>query len=225
MAEHNRENIYLYVVGAVLLAVVIALAVMVYQMNGKIDTLAQNQYAPAGSASEPAATEAQPQSAPPERQTPSDEEEAEWETYPPSQPNAWDPFAEMQRMQSQIDRIFGDAFNRFGQTPTFESLLAERPHSPRFDLVDEGGRYAVTVDVPGADESEINVELNGQTLTVNATTTQQQSESGESGNVIHQERRIGSFQRRIQLPDPVDGQSLNTRYENGVLTITLDKAT
>lgn len=141
----------------------------------------------------------------------------------PFDPNTWDPFQEMDEMQRHIDAMFNNAFGRFGMTPQTSGLLNGAGFTPRMDLVDRGDRYVVRLDVPGAEESQLNVNLEDQTLTVEAVTKQEVQQKNQD-QVLRQERRMGRFTRQIALPGPVDTGSMKTDYKDGVLTVTIDKA-
>ena len=90
------------------------------------------------------------------------------------------------------------------------------------DLVDEGDRYVVRLDVPGAENSKIDVSLEDQTLSVEAV-SKFEDEQKEKDQVLRKERRMGRFHRQISLPEPVDSGSMETNYKDGVLTVTIKK--
>ena len=137
-------------------------------------------------------------------------------------PQTWDPFQELEKMRAQMDAMFNGSFGRFGMSPRFSGLVDNFAFSPKADLVDEGNQYVVRLDLPGADDTHTEVELEGQTLLVKAT-TEEESNSGGQGTPLLKERRVGSFQKQVQLPAPVDSSGMKTEYADGVLTITIPK--
>ena len=141
----------------------------------------------------------------------------------PEDMDAWNPFKEMARMEKEIDQIFGGAFGRFGQSKNFNKLMSGFNFSPKFDLTDNGDHYLIQLDIPGAESSEFNINIEDQTLDIGATSKQDESVSGNNANLLHRERRIGSYHRRITLPELVDGTTLESTYKDGVLKITIDK--
>ena len=46
----------------------------------------------------------------------------------------------------------------------------------------------------------------------------------EKGEMLQQERRIGSFERSLSLPGPVNSNKMKVEYDKGVLVVTLPKA-
>jgi len=67
----------------------------------------------------------------------------------------------------------------------------------------------------------VKVEIENETLTV----------SGELGDTVeregdryhYRERRYGSFQRSVRLPNTVDTDKIDASFENGVLNVVLPK--
>lgn len=69
----------------------------------------------------------------------------------------------------------------------------------------------------------LDVSLQDQTLTVEAA-SKLENEKKEQDPVLLRERRMGQFRREITLPEPVDADTLETNYEDGVLTVTIRKS-
>jgi len=118
-----------------------------------------------------------------------------------------DPLGEIERAFDVLGDQFGVAA---GTVPT--------------DVVDEGDSFVVRADLPGYDSDDIDVQLaEGRTLTISA---EQSEESGvESGTYVQRERRRQSTSRTVRLPEAVEESETNAAYDDGVLTVTLPKAT
>lgn len=137
--------------------------------------------------------------------------------------DTWDPFQDMQAMQQRIDQMFGNALGHMNQSGAFPGGLDQSLIMPRMDLTDEGDHFVAKVNIPGSDNADINVTMEDNVLHVSATSKEESSNSGK-GTALRQERRIGRFERDMTLPKPVDAKSLQTSYEDGVLTITIKKS-
>lgn len=140
----------------------------------------------------------------------------------PYDPSTWDPFRELAEMQERMDDLFNNAFERFQRSPRFGGLVKELDFSPDMDMTENETQYVIRLDVPGADAANLQVKLDGNTLTISGT-REKDEESQEPGRAIKRERRIGQFQRTVHFPSPVKPGSLKTDYKDGVLTITVDK--
>ena len=133
----------------------------------------------------------------------------------------WDPFEEFQSMQERMDRMFDDSYNRFRLSPFFGEGKKDT-FLPQTDLLEESDRYVVKMNIPGADKAEIQVDIEGDTLTVKAK-TQIGKENKKGDTFLRLERSMGSIQRSIPLPGPVVSGEMITEYEDGVFTIILPK--
>lgn len=134
----------------------------------------------------------------------------------------WTPRDEFNSMQEQMERMFDNSFNRFRLSPFFDEEDGPGSILPQTDLEDLGDRYQVTMNLPGAEKGEIEVTVQNDTLNVSAKN--RLSKTDKQGNsFLRMERRLGSFQRSLPLPGPVDEKKMTTEFANGVLTITLPK--
>jgi len=133
----------------------------------------------------------------------------------------WNPYAEIQHMQNEMEQMFDDSFSRFHMKTPLGSLSK----TPDVDLKEKSDRYIVTVNAPGADESSIDVKLEDQVLRISIKTEHAQDETDEkNGQYQYRERFVGQFQRALTLPGPANATKMTTEYHNGVLTITIPKA-
>ena len=76
--------------------------------------------------------------------------------------NNWNPYDELFQMRNQVQQLFNDSISRFNKNSTAHSFT----QMPAIDLKDEQGRYVVTADVPGANESSLNVALKDRQLSI-----------------------------------------------------------
>jgi len=133
----------------------------------------------------------------------------------------WDPYAEIERMQRDMDRFIQNTIHRFGIDRDFARMNGVI--TPGLDLRDEGDHYVAVLNLPGADKDAINIQLDGQTLSISAEQHQQNKRTDARGNIIFQERRSGMFKRMVTLPEPVSSTGMRSDYQDGVLTITIPK--
>jgi HSP20 family protein len=138
-------------------------------------------------------------------------------------PNAWNPFQEMQTMRDRMDSMFGEAFGRFSQSPHFGDLLESGCFTPHIDVQDEGDRFVIKIDLPGAENSKVDVSCKDQQVTISGTLEQTNEDNGAS-HWLRQERRSGQFSRSIPLPAPVQADQMETRFDKGIMTVTIPKA-
>jgi HSP20 family protein len=114
-----------------------------------------------------------------------------------------DPFAGF----SQLDRWFGDF------SPTV--------FQPRIDVVDDGDALRIAAELPGMDRQDVEILVEEDALVLRGE-KKLESTSEEQG-CYRLERAFGSFQRVIPLPDGVDVDRAEARFDKAVLTIRIPK--
>lgn len=129
-----------------------------------------------------------------------------------------DPFYALQR---RVDRLFDDFFNSFGLTRFGDFGESWGAFNPRLDLSENEKELKVSVELPGLDESDIEVSLDRNALTIKGEKKEEKEDKGQ--NYYRMERSYGSFQRSIPLPCEVESDKVEATFKKGVLTVTLPK--
>lgn len=142
--------------------------------------------------------------------------------YYPFDPNTWNPFQEMQKMRDHINSMFGDAFGRFSRSHEFGGLFDSGSFTPNIDMQDKGDHFIIKIDLPGADTSNVDITCEEQQLKISGTIEQYQEDRKGSG-LLRQERRSGRFSRIIPLPTPVEVDKMETKFDKGVMVVTIPK--
>jgi HSP20 family protein len=88
------------------------------------------------------------------------------------------------------------------------------------DLYKDGDRYIVEADLPGVDPSSVDVDVDGQLLTIRAERRPAATER-EGIQWMTRERETGSYVRQLNLGQDVDLENISATYDHGVLTVTI----
>lgn len=91
---------------------------------------------------------------------------------------------------------------------------------PAVDIIETAQHYEIQLDLPGVKTDQISIELEDNTLRISGEKTRTQSE-GETYR--YKERVAGSFARQFRLPENANLNAINARFENGVLSLTIQK--
>jgi HSP20 family protein len=94
---------------------------------------------------------------------------------------------------------------------------------PAVNVTANGEAVTVTVEVPGIDPDDVEVSVDGDTLTIKGEKKDETKEEGEG--YYRSERTFGSFVRRVPLPSEVDPEKADASIDAGVLTLRLPRAT
>lgn len=92
------------------------------------------------------------------------------------------------------------------------------PRRMPIDLYRDGDHYVLTADLPGIDPGSVDVDIDGQLLTVRAERTPR---SQEGVKWLTRERQGGTFLRQLTLGQGIDTASISANYENGVLSVLI----
>jgi HSP20 family protein len=92
------------------------------------------------------------------------------------------------------------------------------PRRMPIDLYRDGDHYVLTADLPGIDPGSVDVDIDGQLLTVRAERTPR-SQSGVTW--LARERQGGTYLRQLTLGNGIDTSAISANYENGVLSVVL----
>jgi HSP20 family protein len=135
-------------------------------------------------------------------------------------PSGWGsltPFNDLNRIRNQLDRIFEDPFSLATPTSSFFEGW-----NPAVDIYEDKDKYVVNAELPGMRREDIDVSLDGNTLTISGE--RKQEEEKKEGENYRSERYFGRFQRCVTLPSGVDANKIQASYKDGVLTVTLPKS-
>ncbi|UOE42806.1 Hsp20/alpha crystallin family protein [Agromyces larvae] len=112
----------------------------------------------------------------------------------------WDPFRDLDRLAA--------------------SMLDSRqgPRMMPIDLHRDGDHYVLSADLPGVDPGSIDIDIDGQLLTIRAERTLR----GETEvKWLAHERPSGSFLRQLTLGEGIDTAGISAHYDNGVLSVVI----
>lgn len=94
--------------------------------------------------------------------------------------------------------------------------------APSIDLSETDTAVEIKMDLPGIKPNEIDVQVNGNILTISGDRKEEKEEKGRTYHRL--ERRVGTFSRSVTLPCAVQEGESAAEYSEGVLMITLPKA-
>ena len=132
----------------------------------------------------------------------------------------WEPVRELSSLQNRLNRmnrLFRESFN--SESP--EEALTTTNFALPVDIYEDEHTVTLKMEVPGIDEKDIDVKVEGNTLTVHGERKFEKDEKEENYRRI--ERQYGSFSRSFTLPSSVDPNQVSAHYDKGVLMIDLAK--
>jgi HSP20 family protein len=120
-------------------------------------------------------------------------------------------FPRLREIEELMSRMWGD-----GEEWGTEMI------APAVDVSETETEVDVRMDVPGMKGEDIDIQINGNLLTISG---ERKEEKEEKGRTFHRiERTEGSFSRTLTLPCEVQEDNVSAKYEEGVLNICMPKA-
>ena len=152
----------------------------------------------------------------------------------------YDPFREALSLRRAMDQLFEQSFVNPRAIAALPSMAAP------IDVRETNNGYEVDVSLPGVRPEDVELTVDQNTLTIRGRYSQQndhgdqaqqgqqdggqqaqQSQRGRRGrhrqghNWLSREIVYGEFERTVTFPRPIDPNNIQTKFENGILTITL----
>lgn len=118
----------------------------------------------------------------------------------------WDPFAELSRLQNDLNRMRGES--RLG-------------FAPAVDILEEEDAIVLSAELPGMKAEDVHVHVENNVLTLSGERKLEHEE--KQGDYHRIERSYGSFSRAFALPKNVDAEHIDAKLEAGVLRLKLPK--
>ena len=117
-----------------------------------------------------------------------------------------------------------DPYSLARELLSWDPFFGGRPasaFSPSFEVKETNDSFVLRADVPGVEEKDLDVAVHNGVLTVSGSRQGEERREGESFAIY--ERQYGSFSRSFALPDMADGERIDAKLTNGVLSLTIPK--
>lgn len=124
------------------------------------------------------------------------------------------------RLRDEIERLFDD-FSFARPSRSIFAFGAPPELNPAMELATTDGGYELSIELPGLEEKDIDIEFADGVLTVSGE-KREESEKKENGYLMS-ERRYGSFRRQLTLPADVDPETIDAKFRQGVLKLAMKK--
>lgn len=126
----------------------------------------------------------------------------------------WDPFSGVDAFRDELSKLVDEVLR-----VSWGAKGSTEPWPPGADIFEIEGVFYIEMDLPGVDPKDVEVAVDGSTVTVRGHRSCERR-SG-AGSLYRVERYAGAFTRRFELPKPLDPRSLETTFEGGVLRVAI----
>lgn len=134
--------------------------------------------------------------------------------YPSFSASTTNPFLEMLKVRREMDQLFSDL--------TGGAVLGNGSGVfPALNVREEGERFCVEAEIPGIKPEDIDIAVEGNTLTIRG---ERKPDGMEDVSYHRRERKAGRFQKAITLPSEINAEAVGAECKDGVLRLVLPKA-
>jgi HSP20 family protein len=132
--------------------------------------------------------------------------------------SSWDPFRELEEMQSRLAWLFGRRLLTPGGK---EEAFGLTEWMPSVDIAEDDKEYTIKAELPGVSKEDVKVTVQGGVLSI---TGERKAEKEEKDKKYHRiERSYGSFFRSFTLPEGTSTEKIGAEFKDGILKLHLPK--
>lgn len=118
--------------------------------------------------------------------------------------------------------LFNDFFKPWNEWFDNGNLLGRAMNIPAVNITEEKDEYKVSLAVPGMKKDDFKIDVDGNLLTVSSE--KEESKEEKDKKFTRKEYNYSSFSRTFTLPDEINKEKIEAKYEDGVLRISLPYA-
>lgn len=121
------------------------------------------------------------------------------------------------KMTPSLNSLFNDWFD-----DSYFDKIAVGTSIPAVNIQDNDRDFVVSIAAPGLKKDDFKISLNHNLLTISSE-QKSEKEDKEEGKYTRKEYNYSSFSRSFTIPETVEVDQIDAKYENGELKITLPK--
>lgn len=134
-----------------------------------------------------------------------------------------DPFRELDELTRRFSPFFGRQALAPQQEGEEKEAITVADWMPTVDITENKKAFKIKAELPEVDKEDVHVTLDNNVLTLQGERRYETEEEDEQYHRV--ERSYGKFVRRFTLPENVDENGIQAKFKNGMLYLTLPKAT
>ena len=124
----------------------------------------------------------------------------------------WNNFNSTLPVMNQLDDLFDSMI--------YKTLERSENWTPEVSVFENDKLYTVTLDIPGVEKKDVNIEVEGSSLIVSG---KREKANEKDMSLYYSQTRYGNFSRTFNLPEEINVEKINAKYKNGTLVLTLPK--
>jgi HSP20 family protein len=123
----------------------------------------------------------------------------------------WNPFQELEEVTNRLNRFYGDR----------DAMIMESDWAPPVEFVETPADYIIKAELPEIEKKDVKVTVEDGVLLIKG---ERMKEIEAKDKKLHRvERFHGRFMRSFNLPENVEPNKVQAKFENGLLKVILHK--
>ena len=102
----------------------------------------------------------------------------------------------------------------------YKTLEGAQNWTPEVSIFENSKIYTVTLDIPGVEKKNVNIEIEGSCLNIFG---KREENVKEDMSLYYSQTRYGNFSRTFNLPEEINVEKIDAKYKNGTLVLRLPK--
>ena len=124
------------------------------------------------------------------------------------------------RRAEKMPTVFDDFFKPWNEW--FDGGLLNRTMNvPCVNITEQKDEYKVSLAAPGLKKDDFHIDVDGNMLTISCEKEENKEE--KDNKFTRKEYNYSSFSRSFTLPDEINKEKIDAKYEDGVLRISLPR--
>jgi len=125
------------------------------------------------------------------------------------------------KASESMPSVFDDFFKPWNEWFDGGGLLTRTMNIPAVNITEDKDQYLVSLAAPGLKKEDFNIDVDGNMLTISSEKEHKKEETEKK--FTRKEYSYSSFSRSFTLPEEINKEKIEAKYENGVLEITLPR--
>lgn len=135
----------------------------------------------------------------------------------------WDPFREMEDLQSRLSSLLSRPGNQRGNGDGSRESLTVAEWAPLVDITEDEKEYLIKLEIPGITKEDVKVAVENGVLAITGERKFEKEEKDKKTKYHRIERAYGTFVRTFTMPDDGDPTKVAAEFRDGVLTVHIPK--
>jgi len=127
----------------------------------------------------------------------------------------------LSKVNERMPSVFDDFFKPWNEWFDNGGLLSRAMNVPAVNITEQKNDYLVSLAAPGLRKEDFKIDVDGNMLTISSEKEETKEEKDKK--FTRKEYNYSSFSRSFTLPEEINKEKIEAKYEDGVLKISLPR--